>query len=123
MGEAGNGPYVDLDKALDAEDLPHAWMGANERRGGVKISQALRLTMLMAFKQNGSYEAAVRRFMLRFIRDEKPTPEQIRRVAHSLEELPRKDVHMPREGPEFALKDLVRQLEEREEERRRLLAP
>jgi hypothetical protein len=123
MGVKSHGLYVDLDKALDAEDLAHAWMGAHERPGGVKLSQALRLTMLMAFKENGSYDAAVRRFLLRFIRDEKPTPEQIRKIAHALEELPAKDVHMPHEGPEFALKDLVRQLEEREQERRRLLSP
>jgi len=123
MGVKQHGLYVDLDKALDAEDLPHAWMGAHERRGGVKLSQALRLTMLMAFKEDGSYDAAVRKFLARFIRDEKPTPEQIRKVANALEELPRKEVYMPREGPEFALKGLVAQLEEREQERRRLLAP
>ena len=118
MGQAGNAPYVDLDKALDAEDLPHAWMGAHESRGGVKLSQALRLTMLIATRRSRSYPSAVRKFMVRFISEEAPTPEQIRKVAHALEELEgMTHIHVRGEGPEWALKDLVRQLEERERDR------
>jgi len=124
MGNAGNRyPYVDLDKALDAEDLAHAWQGAHERRGGVKNSQALRLTMLIALKEDKDYEAAVRRFMVRFIRDENPDPEQIRKVAHALEELVKtKEAPIPG-TPEHALLDLVRRLEERERERGQRLRP
>lgn len=123
MGVKSHGLYVDLDKALDAEDLPHAWMAAHERRGGVKLSQALRLTMLIAYKEGGSYNGAVRRFLIRFIRDEKPTPEQVRKVAHALEELPQNEFLMEKEAAEFALKDLVGQLEQGERERQRMLKP
>lgn len=117
MGVKSRGLYVDLDKALDEDDLPHAWMGAHERGGGVRLSQALRLTMLIGHRKSSSYDGAVRRFLARFIAEEKPTLEQIRKVAHALEELP-KTMEAPIPGsPEYALLDLVRQIEERERDR------
>ncbi len=117
MGNAGNPPYIDLDKALEREDLANAWLAAHER-SFVSLAQALRLTMLMARDETPGYEKAVRRFLLRFIREVHPTPEQIRKVAHALEELPDPPLLPGTEGPEAALADLACQLEERQRELR-----
>lgn len=114
MGNAGNAPFYDLDQCLDEGNLSGAWFAAVESRY-VYLDQALKLTMLMGLDEvpSKNYEPAVRRFLIRFIREIRPTPEQIRKVANALEELPRKEAFFDSEDARPALESLARQLRER----------
>jgi hypothetical protein len=114
MGEAGTKPLFDLDYALEKGNLSSAWFAATEA-GYVKLEQALKLTMLMGINESPGYDRAARKFLVRFIREVEPTMEQVRKVAHALEELHwvNEIVYTRGEGPEWALKDLARQIEER----------
>ena len=124
MGEAGHKPLYDLDHALERGNLRNAWFAARQA-GYVTLEQALKLTVLMGIDESAGYDRAARKFLVRFIREVEPTLEQIRKVTHALEELHsvNETVYIRGEGPEWARKDLVRQLEERERERQRLLKP
>jgi hypothetical protein len=115
MGEAGHKPLFDLDRALETGNLSAAWFAA-VGAGYVTLEQALRLTILMGIEESPRFEKAARRFLVRFIREVGPTLDQIQKVADALEELHsvNERVYVNEEGPEWALKDLARQLKERQ---------
>jgi hypothetical protein len=118
MGEAGNRQvYVDLDQALDEEDLSYAWQGAHER-AYIHLHQALRLTILMARLEAPKYEAAARKFLIRYIRETKPSFGLLIEVAKALEELPDLTVYPTGEGPEYELKELARAMEKAQKDRK-----
>jgi hypothetical protein len=118
MGEAGNGQtYVDLDQALKEEDLAYAWQGAHER-AYIHLHQALRLTILLAQSEAPRYEAAASKFLIRYIRETKPSLKLLVEVAKALEELPDLMVHPAGQGPEYELKELARAIEQAHKERK-----
>jgi len=112
MGLAGHPPFVDLDKALERGYLPSAWMAAHER-SYVTLDQALLLTMLMARDEVPRYPPVARRFLIRFIREAKPTLEQVKRVADGLDVLGTPEAGVQAIEARKALADLARQLRER----------
>jgi hypothetical protein len=117
MGVKMRGLYVDLDQALEEEDLPHAWMGAHER-AYIHLHQALRLTILLAQSEVPKYEAAARKFLIRYMRETKPSLKLLVEVAKALEELPDLMVHPSGQGPEYELKELAKAIEKAQRERK-----
>lgn len=110
MGEAGNGYFIDLDAALEGEKLPQAWQGAWER-GYVNLHQALRLTILMGREDSANFNAAANKFLIRFLREVKPSLELTGEVIAALKALPDFAVYPRGEGPECELKELADAIE------------
>jgi len=118
MGEAGNSQvYVDLDEALEQENLAFAWQGAWEQ-GHVRLYQALRLTVLMGVQEDPSFRAACNRLLIRFIREVKPSLELTGELIAALKELDSFAVHPAGEGPEYELKKLAKAIEQAHRERK-----
>lgn len=89
-----------------------AWYAAVEARQ-VFLDQALRLTLLLGREQSEDYEAAARRFLVRFLKEVKPTLEQAKKVADALNEIGKPDSFTADMEALPAMADLARQLRER----------
>jgi len=79
-------PAIRFDGAIEEERLPEAWDAANELPM-LGLGRALRLTMLVAKDHHRRFEPTARRFLERFIREEKPSIEQVKKVADGLNEI------------------------------------
>lgn len=118
MGEAGNRQiYVDLDEALEQENLSFAWQGAWEA-GYIHLHQALRLTVLMGIKESPRYKAACNRLLIRFIREVDPSLELTEELIRALKELDSFTVQPAGEGAEYELKKLAEAIEQAHRERK-----
>ena len=118
MGEAGNRTvYVDLDQALDEEDLAYAWQGAWEA-GYVRLDQALRLTVLMGVKESPRFKGASNKLLIRFIREVKPSLELTEELVAALRGLDSFTVHPAGEGAEYELKKLAKAIRQAHLERK-----
>jgi len=113
MGNAGNGPPFDLDKALERGNLSSAWFAATEA-GATHLDQFLLITILMGEEGSPRYEAAARKFLARFLREVKPTLEQVKTVSEALYVIGDEEAFSPDRGNAAkGMTDLARQLRER----------
>ena len=110
MGVKSRGLYVDLDQVLEEGRLDAAWMGAWER-GHITLPQALRLTVLMGIDKEPRYEAACRRFLIRFMHEYSPSLKLLQEVIKALESLTEFAVYPSGDGPEYELKQLAHRIE------------
>lgn len=120
MGEAGNAPFYDLDKCLERRNLPGAWFAATQQ-GVTHLDQFLLITILLGEEgSKAKYEAAARKFMVRFIREIKPTIEQMKIVSEALYVIGDEDSFPPERGQAGkAMTDLAGQIRERLRPKRR----
>ena len=112
MGNAGHAPHIDLDTALGKADLPSAWFAAVESRY-LYLDQALSLTLLLGREMAPSYNAAARKFLIRFIREVNPTLEQVKKVADALRAIGDPEDAFGEIDALPAMADLARQMRER----------
>lgn len=113
MGEAGHRPLFDLDQALEKSDLPKAWYAAVQL-GVIHLDQFLLITLLLGEEDSPRFEAAARKFLVRFIRGVKPSIEQIKTVADALWVAGDPEAFPPERGTaRKGMTDLARQLRER----------
>lgn len=115
MGEAGHKPLFDLDYALEKGDLSKAWYAATEA-GVIHLDQFLRITLLLAEEDSPRFEAAARKFLVRFLREVKPPIETTRTVVDALWMAGDTEAFAPERGSaRRGMVDLARQLRERRE--------
>lgn len=79
-------PAKRFDLAFENFRLPEAWDAANELPV-ITLSRALRLTMLLGKERHPRFEVAARRFLERFIREEKPSVEALEKTTNGLANL------------------------------------
>jgi hypothetical protein len=104
-----------LDGALEEGLVPEAWDAA-KGMAVVPLGRALWLTMLLAKDNHPQFEPVSRRFLERFLREEKPSTEAVYKTAYGLHELHRASPLLEMAAWK-GLMDLVDQIERR---RRRL---
>lgn len=75
-----------LDKAIERRDADLALRTAHNLRP-LDLCRALRLTVLLGEREAPRFQAAARRWLVRFIEERRPTVEQIKRAADALNEL------------------------------------
>ncbi len=113
MGEAGHKPLYDLDKCLESGNLAGAWYAA-VGAAVIYLDQFLLITLLLAEDESATYEAAARKFLVRFMREVKPPLEQVKVVADALCVVGDAGAFPPERGAaKSAMTDLARQLRER----------
>ncbi len=115
MGEAGHKPLFDLDAALERGNLSSAWYAAVEA-GVIYLDQLLLITILLGEEGSPRFEAAARKFMIRFMREVEPKPklEQVKTVSEALYVIGDEDSFSPDRGQAGKwMADLARQLKER----------
>jgi hypothetical protein len=112
MGEAGHKPLFDLDTAIARRDLPKAWYAA-AGAGVVYLDQFLLITLLLGEEDSGSFDAAARKFLIRFMKEIKPSIEQVKTVSEALWVVGDSDAFPPtRNQAQSAMADLARQIRE-----------
>jgi hypothetical protein len=73
-----------FDEAIRAGELSDAWKHAS-RMAHVSLDRALRLTVLMGAEDDPKAERSARRFLVRFIREQRPPLNQISQLVDALE--------------------------------------
>lgn len=76
-----------IDKAIERRDLDLAWCTAGNLSSQLELDRALRLLVLAGEKEAPSFQPAARRWLVRFITEQRPTVDQIKRTADALNEL------------------------------------
>lgn len=105
-------PYIPervFDAAIEEGKLSTAWRAA-QNMPHVTLDRALQLTIVMAVEEDPGTAAAIRRFIVRFIREWDPAPKQISNLADALETLERQ--RGLADDARDALEDLARRLAE-----------
>jgi hypothetical protein len=112
MGQAGNKPLFDLDVALARKNLANAWYAA-VGAGVVYLDQFLLITLLLGEEDSDNFDAAARKFLIRFMKELKPPIEQVKTVAEALWVVGDSDAFPPtRNQAQSAMADLARQIRE-----------
>jgi hypothetical protein len=97
-----------FEQAINKQRFDMAWAHATDM-AHVSLAQALRLTVLAGELEDPKFPRLARRFLVRFIREQAPTLDQVKRVADALDCIA-DDLPVPG-GPRPALHALVKQLE------------
>jgi hypothetical protein len=111
VGNAGQTPIFNLDKALERGNLRTAWIAALEA-SYIPIDRALLLTILMGRDRAPGYERAARRFLVRFLQEVEPGLEQVKRAADALAVLGEPEESLAQIEARKALGELAKHLKE-----------
>lgn len=99
-----------IDQAIERRDLDLAWRTAGNLSSQLGLDRALRLTILLGEKEAPAFQRSARRWLARFITEQRPTVDQIKRVADALNELL---TFLARDDAREALESLAEQLRRR----------
>jgi hypothetical protein len=103
-------PYLRLEDALKARDVSEAWKWAG-RIPRLDLERALQLVLLLAREESPMFQRAARRWLVRFIREQEPTVEQVMKAADALNET---RTFIERDDAERALLNLGDQIRRRD---------
>lgn len=99
-----------LDGALKRRDAELAWRTAGNISPQLELDRALLLVILLGEREAPAFQRSARRWLVRFIDEQRPTVDQVKRVADALNELL---TFIAREDAREALENLAEQIRRR----------